>query len=93
MKLPPMVICKCREENHAWLIRARDEKYNQVAWCRTCCVLRKVRDERQAPLQFSAPRIVAKEGNFDIRMQELPAFERVALNDAAVSFKRLGGWK
>lgn len=33
--------------------------------------------------------IIAKEDNFDIRMQQLPAFKRVALNNAAVPFKGL----
>jgi len=37
--------------------------------------------------------IIAKEDNFDIRMQQLPAFEQVALNNAAVSFKSFGGCK
>ena len=37
--------------------------------------------------------VVGKEDNFDIRMQQLSAFERVALNNAAVSFERLCGCK
>jgi hypothetical protein len=40
-----------------------------------------------------AASVVAKENNFDIWVQPLPAFERVALNNTAVSFKGFRGCK
>jgi hypothetical protein len=42
---------------------------------------------------FRRPGIIAKQNNFHIAIQQHPAFQRIALNDAVVTFEWLRGCK
>jgi hypothetical protein len=52
------------------------------------CAARPARGEAPVPAQFLPPGIISKQDNFYIAVQQHPAFQRIALNNAVVAQKR-----